>query len=77
MIHNLKTNVSGITGEPSKICLTCASENRLMHMPCPKHFPAMPSDVCKHTRQKLIFIHNGTAIGCYDCDLFIPSESEN
>lgn len=60
-------------GEASKICLTCASENRLMHMPCQKHFPAMPAELCKHTRPKTVFIENGVALACYDCDLFIPT----
>jgi hypothetical protein len=73
---NLVTNTRH-DGTPSKICLTCASTNRLRHMPCAEHFPAMPSDACSHNRTKLTLIHNGTAIACYDCDLFIPTESKN
>ncbi len=49
-------------GEASKICLTCASSNRLVFMPCEAHFPAMPAELCEHPRPKTIFIHNGTAL---------------
>jgi hypothetical protein len=72
-MFDLATNTRQ-TGEASKICLTCAQKNRLMFMPCADHFPAMPSGLCAHTRPKTIFIHNGTALACYDCDLFIPTE---
>jgi hypothetical protein len=69
---NLTTNTR-TDGTPSTICLTCATSNRLMHMPCAKHFPAMPSELCNHTRTKTVFIHDGTALACFDCDLFIPT----
>lgn len=69
---NLETNTRH-TGEASTICLTCATKRRLMFMPCAEHFPAMPSELCEHPRTKTIFIHNGTALACFDCDLFIPT----
>lgn len=60
-------------GTPSTICLTCATANRLRFMPCAEHFPAMPQELCEHNRTKTIFIENGTALACFDCDLFITN----
>ncbi len=63
---NLETNTRH-TGEPSNICLTCATSNRLRFMPCADHFPAMPSELCHHNRTAIVFVHNGTGIMCRDC----------
>ena len=64
-------------GTPSKICLKCASANRLRHMPCVDHFPAMPSELCNHNRTTVIFVHNGTGVMCFDCGSHLSIESEN
>lgn len=67
-MYNLETNTRH-TGEPSKICLTCATKQRLRFMPCADHFPAMPSELCEHNRTNLILVHNGTGIKCLDCGI--------
>lgn len=65
------------TQQDSTICLECAGNNRLKFLPCPTHYPAMPSELCEHNRTTFTLIHNGTGVLCYDCGSHLTIETTN
>lgn len=56
------------TGEQSKICLVCATENRLFFMPCLRHYKAINPETCEHNLTGEFLIHNGHGKRCFECN---------